>query len=83
MRDWDPDFEQIVLLYKPLSKCPRQQRVCLASKSTCAPCEREICLAINDGDGVHGMPGANGFVCMIRWPNGRSEPFGYNIGGSS
>ena len=26
MRDWDPDFEQIVLLYKPLSKCPRQQR---------------------------------------------------------
>ena len=26
MRDWDPDFEQIVWLYKPLSKCPRQQR---------------------------------------------------------
>ena len=25
MRDWDPDFEQIVLLYKPLSKCPAQQ----------------------------------------------------------
>ena len=25
----------------------------------------------------------NGFVCMVRWPNGRSEPFGYNIGWSS
>ena len=26
MRDWDPDFEQTVLLYKPLSKCPGQPR---------------------------------------------------------
>ena len=24
MRDWDPDFEQIQLLYKPLNKCPGQ-----------------------------------------------------------
>ena len=86
-RDWDPDFEQIVLPYKPLSKCSRQQHNMDGASIgfDCPPrTHGHHVRGKLAGQPMMGMGSMECLVqmglCMIRWPNGRSEPFGYNIG---
>ena len=72
-RDWDPDFEQIVLPYKPLSKCSRQQHNMDGASIgfDCPPrthghhVRGKLAGQSMMGMGsmnAYGMPGANGFV---------------------
>ena len=86
MRDWDPDFEQSVLLYKSLSECPRQQHnMDGASIGFVWPPrahERHVRGTLAE-QSMMGMGSMECLVqmglCVIRWPNGRSEAFGYNV----
>ena len=86
-RDWDPDFEQIVLPYKPWSKCSRQQHNMDGASIgfDCPPrTHGHHVRGKLAGQSMMGMGSMECLVqmglCMIRWPNGRSEPFGYHIG---
>ena len=91
MSDWDPDFGQTVLLYKPLSKCPGQPHNMDGASIGLVWPPRAHGHHVRGklaGQSMMGMGPWNAWwwkwVCAllgpIRWTNGRSEPVGYNIG---
>ena len=86
MRDWDPDFEQIVLLYKPFSKCPRQQHNMDGASIGFVWPARAHGRHVRGKLAGQSMMGMGSMEClvqmglrMIRWPNGRSEPLGTTL----